>query len=93
MNKTEFAYIDNIELEIPLNTVHEICQSGSNDEVVKNNLNEFILNQFVRYSTEEMINAVKSYGIEDVDNMTIHQIHQYILWLGAWNIYDELSEV
>ena len=93
MNETEFAYIDDIELEIPLKAVDEICQSGSNDEAVKNNLNDFILEQLKEYPKERLIQAVAAYGVEDVDKMTINEIHQYILWLGAWNIKDDMDEI
>lgn len=93
MNETEFAYIFNVELEIPLKAVDEICQIGSNDEAVENNLNDFILEQLKEYPKERLIQAVEAYGIENVDKMTTHELYQYILWLGAWNIKDDMDDI
>lgn len=88
--QTITTYIENIELEIPLNTVQSICHSGDNSEAVKAHLNEFITNQLKPY-TQQLTHAVAAYGIEDTDKMTIEQLQEYILWIGAWDIFDGLT--
>lgn len=89
--KTVTTYIENIELEIPLHTVYEICHSGDNSEAVTAQLDEFITNQLKPYTKEQLAQAVAAYGIEDTDTMTIKQLQEYILWIGSWDIFDGLA--
>ena len=89
--KTVITYIENIELEIPLETVQSICHSGDNSEAVKAHLNEFITAQLTPYTQKQLAHAVAAYGIEDTDAMTIEQLQEYILWVGAWDIFDGLA--
>ena len=85
------TYIENIELEIPAQAVESICQSGDNSEAVKAQLDEFITNQLTPYTQQQLAQAVAAYGIEDTDTMTIEQLQEYILWIGAWDIFDGLA--
>ena len=89
--KTVITYIENIELEIPLETVQSICHSGDNSEAVTAQLDEFITAQLTPYTKEQLARAVEAYGIEDTDTMTIEQLQEYILWIGAWDIFDGLA--
>lgn len=89
--KTVITYIENIELEIPLQAVKSICHSGDNSEAVKAHLDEFITNQLTPYTQQQLAQAVVAYGIEDTDTMTIEQLQEYILWIGAWDIFDGLA--
>ena len=85
------TYIENIELEIPAQAVESICHSGDNSEAVKAHLDEFITNQLKSYTQQQLAQAVAAYGIEDTDTMTIEQLQEYILWIGAWDIFDGLA--
>lgn len=89
--KTVITYIENIELEIPLHAVYEICHSGDNSEAVTAQLDDRIKEQLNRYTKEQLARAVEAYGIEDTDKMTIKQLQEYILWIGAWDIFDGLA--
>ena len=89
--KTITTYIENIELEIPLHAVYEICHSGDNSEAVTARLDDRIKEQLNRYTQKQLAQAVAAYGIEDTDTMTIKQLQEYILWIGAWDIFDGLA--
>lgn len=89
--KTVITYIENIELEIPLHAVELICHSGDNSEAVTAQLDEFITAQLNQYTQKQLAQAVAAYGIEDTDKMTIEQLQEYILWIGAWDIFDGLA--
>ena len=89
--KTVTTYIENIELEIPLHAVYEICHSGDNSEAVTARLDDRIKEQLNRYTKEQLARAVEAYGIEDTDTMTIEQLQEYILWIGSWDIFDGLA--
>lgn len=89
--KTVITYIENIELEIPLHAVYEICHSGDNSEAVTAHLDDRIKEQLNRYTKEQLARAVEAYGIEDTDTMTIEQLQEYILWIGSWDIFDGLA--
>lgn len=88
----KITYIENIELEIPLHAVYEICHSGDNSEAVTAQLDDNIKEQLNRYTKHQLAQAVAAYGIENAETMTIEQLQQYILWLGAWDIFDGLAE-
>lgn len=89
--KTVITYIENIELEIPLHAVYEICHSGDNSEAVTAHLDDSIKEQLNRYTQKQLMQAVAAYGIENAETMTIKELQQYILWLGAWDIFDGLA--
>ena len=89
--KTIITSIDNIELEIPLHSVYEICHSGDNSEAVTAHLDDRIKEQLNQYTIEELAQAVEAYGIEDTETMTIEELQEYILWIGAWDIFDGLA--
>ena len=89
--KTIITSIDNIELEIPLHSVYEICHSGDNSEAVTAHLDDRIKEQLNQYTIEELAQAVEAYGIEDTETLTIEELQEYILWIGAWDIFDGLA--
>lgn len=89
--KLEFTYIEGIELGISKDDVSLICHSGSNDdEVAKVANKKYIKEQLKRYSDEKLIEAIGYVITDDLTDIDTRQKkEEYIVWIAAWNIFDE----
>lgn len=86
-----------VEIEIPVDYIHSIAQSGDNAEAVKEALNDpFIANQFKDYSDEAIEKCFDSIGFDmtdaEVAGLTRREKEEYILWDFAWHLLDDMDE-
>ena len=73
-----------VELEIPVEAVEDIAQSGRNDEAVSFWLPKIDFSSY----TEEVLNAeLYEYGLDDSDSR--QHIEERLLWIAAWDIAEE----
>lgn len=92
-----YTYLDgigvgnSIEIGLTKEDVDFICHSGSNDvEVAEVSKKEYIQKQLKGHQFKKLHNIV-SYRIasDGKDIRTRKQVEEYIVWLAAWNIFDE----
>ena len=87
----KFDYIEGIELGLTEEDVNYICHSGSNDsEVAEVTQKDYVQEQLKKYDEDELMKAVKAYitdNLEDID--TRQKKEKYVVWLVAWNIFEE----
>lgn len=87
----KFDYIEGIELGLTEEDVNYICHSGSNDsEVAEVTQEYYVQEQLKKYDEDKLMKAVKAYitdNLEDID--TRQKKEEYVVWLVAWNIFDE----
>lgn len=87
----EYDYIEGIELGLKIEDVEGICHSGPNDadvaEVVKK---DYVQEQLKKYTEEQLMKGVSAYITDNLDQIDTRQKkEEYIVWLVAWNIFDE----
>lgn len=80
-----------IELDIPASIVDEVAQSGDNLPAVESALQEhpYIVKQMERYDSKVLEEYLDEAGIDDVHQMNIRTMHQYLLWMACWDIHEE----
>lgn len=89
MSNVYYTYVDNVELYLHAEHVAMICHSGSNDAECRYVANlPYMSEQLKRISYTAMMDAIESYGIE-LNDKTITDLYDYMVWLAAWNIFDE----
>lgn len=89
--KTFFAPFNYIELELTEEVVNLICHSGDNTEDVKRCLElPEIAEQINKLDPKKIATELKEYGAWDDNELQNEQDNkERILWVGAWNIFDE----
>lgn len=87
----KYNYIEGVELGLTEEDIVYICHSGSNDsEVAEVTQKDYVQEQLKKYDEEALMQAVKAYitdNLEDID--TRQKKEEYVVWLIAWNIFDE----
>lgn len=84
-------YVGNIEISMTLEDAKHCSHQGHCDEDVKEVLLQpYIQQQLKNYSNKEMEQELKEYAIEDVETFDRQTLEEYIIWLVAGNIMDEI---
>lgn len=87
----KYNYIEGVELGLTEEDIVYICHSGSNDsEVAEVTQKDYVQEQLKKYDEEALMRAVKAYitdNLEDID--TWQKKEEYVVWLVAWNIFEE----
>lgn len=95
-----YTYLDgigignSIEIGLTKEDVEYICHSGSNDdEVSEVTEKEYVQTQLKQHTRDKIYNIV-DYQLagETNDIDTREKAEEYIVWLAAWNIFDELEQ-
>lgn len=97
-----WASCNNLQLLVPGQAVLDICRSGSNDAAVADHLDEVqrladdlyqddLTNPW-RPTAENIRRELKEYGAWDDSELTDDkQNWSRLLWIAAWNIYEDES--
>lgn len=87
----KFDYIEGIELGLAKEDVDYICHSGSNDvEVAEVTRKDYIKKQLKKYTEKQLMNGISAYITDDLEQIgTRQKKEEYIVWIAAWNIFDE----
>lgn len=87
----KYSYIEGIELGLAEEDIEFICHSGSNDsEVAEVTQKDYVQEQLKKYDEDKLMQAVSAYitdNLEDID--TRQKKEKYVVWLVAWNIFEE----
>lgn len=87
----KYNYIEGVELGLAEEDIVYICHSGSNDsEISEVTQKDYVQEQLKKYDEEALMQAIKAYitdNLEDID--TRQKKEEYVVWLVAWNIFDE----
>lgn len=84
-----------IELDIPASIVEQVAQSGDNLPAVEDALNghPYIVAQLGRYDSKVLEDSIDEIGLEQpAHEMNIRTMHQYLLWMACWDIFDEQNQ-
>lgn len=87
----EYSYIEGIELGLAEEDIEFICHSGSNDsEVAEVTQKDYVQEQLKKYDEDKLMQAVSAYITDNLEDIDIRQKKEkYVVWLVAWNIFEE----
>lgn len=69
---------------LPQEAVDEICTQGANDCAVTEWLDAFDMVFDLKWASKYL----ESIGVENAKNMSNKEIKSYLLWVAAWNTFD-----
>lgn len=87
----KYNYIEGVELGLTEEDIVYICNSGSNDlEIAEVTQKDYVQEQLKKYDEEALMQAIKAYITDNLENIDTRQKkEEYVVWLIAWNIFDE----
>lgn len=92
-NEIKYTYLDcrefGLEIGVKQSDVSAICNSGDNDaDVTEVCTQSYIIDQFNSKTDAELHSAVGYLG-DDAKRDSRQEAIEFIVWVAAWNIFDE----
>lgn len=89
--ETAVMQFNYLELELPIENILDIAQSGDNSEAVEEVLKlKMVQEQIKLLDKEKIVKCLEDYGAWDDEELSNHDENiKRLIWIGSWNYFDE----